>query len=92
MSNPIKLSPEELEELRKIQNTYQEKTFAFGQLYIEKLNLLEKEKEVISLEEKLKQDLVDAQKLEQGWMEKVSNKYGEGSLSLRDGTFTPNPK
>lgn len=89
MSNPIKLSPEELEELRKIQNTYQEKTFAFGQLYIEKLNLLEKEKEVISLEEKLKQDLIDTQKLEQGWMEKISTKYGEGNLSLKDGTFTP---
>lgn len=89
MPEPIKLSQEELEELKSIQSLYQEKTFSFGQLYIDKLNLTEREKEIFALEAKLKQELIDAQKSEQSWIDKISSKYGEGSLSLVTGTFTP---
>jgi hypothetical protein len=92
MSDTIKLTQDELDELKNIQNSYQDKTFAFGQLYIEKLNLNEKEKEIETMEDKLKQGLIDTQKLEQSWMEKITSKYGEGNLSLKDGTFTPAKK
>lgn len=89
MAEPIKLTEDELGELKNIQNTYQEKTFSFGQLYIDKLNIIEKQKEIESIESKLKQDLVDTQRKEQDWIEKISNKYGDGNLSLKDGTFIP---
>jgi len=89
MKETIKLTTEELSELGKIQSVYQEKTFAFGQLYIEKLNLQERQKEVEVAEGKLKQDLVTNQKAEQSWVDKITTKYGEGNLNLKDGTFTP---
>jgi hypothetical protein len=89
MAEPIKLTQEELDELKSIQTTYQEKTFAFGQLYIDKLNINEKIKQLEEIESKLTKDLVDAQKKEQEWIDKISSKYGEGNLSLKDGTFTP---
>ena len=81
-----------LNELKDIQAKYQESTFAFGQLYIEKLNLKEREKEIETIESKIKQELLDAQKGEQAWIDKISTKYGDGNLSLKDGTFTPNAK
>ena len=92
MAIPIKLSEEELNELKLIQSTYQEKIYAFGQLYIDKLNLVEQQKEMEKVESQLKQDLNDNQKKEQNWMNDMSTKSGEGSLSLKDGTFTPNKK
>jgi hypothetical protein len=92
MSDTIKLTQEELDDLRKIQAIYQEKTFAFGQLYIEKLNLVERQKEIDTAETKLKSDMTAAQKDEQSWVSKITDKYGEGNLSLKDGTFTPTEK
>jgi hypothetical protein len=92
MAEPIKLSQEELEELRAIQTAYQEKTFSFGQLYIDKLNLVEKQKDIDMVEDKIKQELIDTQKKEQAWMDKVSTKYGDGNLSLSTGTFIPKEK
>jgi len=92
MAEPIKLTQEELDELRTIQTTYQEKTFSFGQLYIDKLNLVERQKDIDIAEDKIKQELIDTQKKEQAWMDKVSTKYGDGNLSLKDGTFTPTQK
>lgn len=89
MAEPIKLTDDELNELKGIQTTYQEKTYEFGQLYIDKLNVNEKIKQLDEIESKLTKDLVDAQKKEQEWIDKISNKYGEGNLSLKDGTFTP---
>lgn len=89
MSEPIKLTNDELNELKNIQNAYQEKTYAFGQLYIDKLNLAERQKDISNIEEKIKQDLIDIQKQEQSWIEKITTKYGEGNLSIKDGTFIP---
>ena len=92
MAEPIKLTPEELTELKNIQTAYQEKTFAFGQLYIEKLNYEERGKTLKEAEDKIKQELIDTQKTEQTWVEKITTKYGDGNLSLKDGTFTPTEK
>jgi hypothetical protein len=92
MADTIKLTVDELGELRSIQTSYQEKTYSFGQLYIDKLNIDEKQKEVDSAEVKLKQELLDVQQREQQWMTKISEKYGEGNLSLKDGTFTKTVK
>lgn len=92
MSESIKLTQEELTELKNIQVLYQEKTYSFGQLYIDRLNLTERQKEVDKNEEKIKQELIDTQKKEQEWISKISSKYGEGNLSLASGTFTPNTK
>lgn len=89
MSNPIKLQESELQSLQAIQSRYQEKVFQFGQFYLERIALDEKIKNLAESENKAKEDLAVIQQDEQKWMNDIANKYGDGNLSLKDGTFTP---
>ena len=88
----VAITQEELDELKKIQSGYQSSTFSFGELYLEKLNLDERSKQVLELEGKLKNEFVALQQAEKTWLNKITEKYGEGNLSLADGTFTPTKK
>lgn len=89
MSETIKLTEEEFKGVQEIQNKYNETVFKFGQFYLERLSLDEKIKQLIEREEKTKEELSLIQKEEQEWINKISSKYGDGSLSLKDGTFIP---
>ena len=92
MSEPIKFTQEELENLSKLQGKYQDNTFKFGQLYLDKLTLDEKFKQLTELESSLKSEFLQIQKEEETWLNNITSKYGEGSLSLKDGTFIPSKK
>jgi predicted nuclease with TOPRIM domain len=92
MSEPIKFTQEELDNLGKIQSKYQENTFRFGQLYLDKLSLDEKFKQLSESEASLKNNFLEIQKEEETWLNSITTKYGEGSLSLKDGTFIPTKK
>lgn len=92
MSEPIKFTQEELEGLSKIQAKYQENTFRFGQLYLDKLSLDERFKQLTESESSLKNNFLEIQKEEETWLSSITAKYGEGSLSLKDGTFIPAKK
>jgi len=61
MPDTLKFTDDEVNEIRFLQNKFQEKLLKFGQIQLE----------TIELEDKL------------------TNKYGEGSLNLKEGTFTP---
>lgn len=89
MSEPIKLKSEEIESLKKIQVKYQDKVFQFGQFYLERLALDEKIKQLADLETKTREEYVSIQKEEQDWVNKIAETYGDGNLSMSDGTFTP---
>jgi hypothetical protein len=89
MAENIKLKEEELQSLQSIQNRYQEKIFQFGQFYLERLNLDEKIKQLSDAENKAKEEFLLVQKDEQKWLNDISLKYGDGTLSLKDGTFIP---
>lgn len=92
MSDAIKFTQEELDALTAIQSKYQEITFKFGQLYLDKLTMDEKFKQLTELESSLKNSFVETQKEEETWLNSITQKYGEGSLSLKDGTFIPTKK
>ena len=92
MSEPIKFTQEELDGLGKIQSKYQENTYRFGQLYLDKLDLDEKFKQLTEAEASLKNNFLEIQKEEETWLNSITAKYGEGSLSLKDGTFIPTKK
>jgi hypothetical protein len=92
MSEPIKFTQEELDGLGKIQSKYQENTYRFGQLYLDKLDLDEKFKQLTEAEASLKNNFLEIQKEEETWLSSITAKYGEGSLSLKDGTFIPSKK
>ena len=92
MSDQIKLKLEELESMKKIQSKYQDKVFQFGQFYLERLALDEKIKQLADLETKTREEYVSIQKEEQDWVNKIAETYGDGNLSMLDGTFTPTVK
>jgi len=87
--NSIKLEESELLSLQTIQSRYQEKVFQFGQFYLERIALDEKIKNLADVENKAKEEFAVIQQDEQKWMNDIASKYGDGNLSLKDGTFTP---
>lgn len=89
MAEPIKLQETELQSLQTLQTRYQEKVVQFGQFYLERLALDEKIKNLAESENKAKEEFSVIQQDEQKWMNEIASRYGDGSLSLKDGTFTP---
>lgn len=89
MSEPTKFNPEELESLKSVQNKYQEITYKFGQLYINKIMLEEQDKDLKEHEEKMKSEFKSIKLEEDKWIDKITSKYGEGNLNIKDGTFIP---
>lgn len=92
MSQPIKFTQQELDSLKSIQLSFQENIMSFGQLYLDKMALDEKIKELSQFESNLRAKYEKIQKDEDEWLNAITTKYGEGSLNLKDGTFIPNPK
>lgn len=89
MAEPIKLQETELQALQTLQSRYQEKVFQFGQLYLDRIALDEKIKQLADAEQKVKTELSEVQQDEQRWMNDIATRYGDGTLSLKDGTFIP---
>lgn len=89
MAETIKLQESEMQALQAIQTRYQEKVFQFGQFYLERIALDEKIKNLADAENKAKDEFSVIQQDEQKWMNDIASKYGDGNLSLKDGTFTP---
>lgn len=83
MSETIKFTEEEIKELRDLQSEYQKVIYSWGQIQIEHKLLKVKEDEVESIYNSL------AQK-EKVLIDSLNQKYGNGTLNLENGTFTPN--
>lgn len=89
MSEPIKIAVEELTEIKLLQSKFQESIYKLGNLQIEKMELDRLVTEFVEKEKKLKDEWTSLQKLEQGLLDKIVQKYGEGNLNMTDGTFIP---
>ena len=89
MNNVIKFTNEEMESIKKLQQAYQEKVIVFGQLNIERISIEQAIKELNEAENKLREEYLQLQTDETKLLSDLSSKYGDGNLSLKDGTFTP---
>jgi len=89
MNNVIKFTNEEMESIKKLQESYQEKLIMFGQLNIERISIEQAIKELNETENKLREEYLQLQSDENKLISNLSSKYGDGSLSLKDGTFKP---
>lgn len=87
--NAIKFTEQELAEIRMLQSKFQEKVFDFGKFRIERMHLLKLVKELETREAKAEEEYMNLQSMENTLLEKLTAKYGEGSLNLEDGTFIP---
>jgi hypothetical protein len=89
MSDPIKITTEELSEFNKLKESIQRNIFEFGELYLEKMELDSLYKTLSDKETNLRNKTESFKKQETELMNKILQKYGEGSLNIKDGIFTP---
>lgn len=76
------LTQEEIQSLKNIQN--------YQLFLVEQLGVLEYKIQILELEkQKLKQSIQKQLKEEEEIGEKLQQKYGEGSINLEKGEFTP---
>lgn len=90
MKDPINITPEELNEFNKLKDDIQRNIFEFGELYLEKMELDALYKSLSDKELKLRNKTEEFKKAETKLMTAILDKYGEGSLNISNGTFTPN--
>lgn len=81
-TSPHSFNEQELNELKELRNKLSQLTLQFGQVSISMLKLKE-------TKEQLKTQLSKLEKEETNIAKKLSDKYGEGSIDLGSGTFTP---
>ena len=75
-------SEQELNELKELRIKINNLTLQFGQISISITKLKSSKKE-------LESKLLDLEKEESNIAKKLSDKYGDGSINLESGTFTP---
>ena len=80
--NPQPFSEQELNQLKELRQKITTLTHQFGQLSISKYKLEQTEKGLLK-------QLSDLEKEESNIAKTLSSKYGEGSINLESGTFTP---
>jgi cell shape-determining protein MreC len=89
MSETLKFTDNEVAEVRFLQNKFQEKLIKFGQIQLETIELEDRLSLLKDEQTRMKNEYISLQRTEQELMDKLTVKYGEGSLNLKEGTFTP---
>ena len=87
MSETIKLSKEELEKIKEIQQKYFDLQTQLGQSAISKLRLAQQIESLNKHEESLSSQYSDIQNFEQDFMKQMTEKYGEGTLNPQTGEY-----
>ena len=86
----IKITENELAEVRMIQEKFQQKLYQLGQLLVQKKQIEMSAKNLSDQEAKTWEEWTNLQKMENELMDKLLQKYGEGSLDVLHGVFVSN--
>ena len=89
MSEQIKFTNEELEQIQSIQNEYNDVAVKFGQIEVQKILMTQQMETLEKSHEGLQSDYKKIQKTEKDLSEKLNEKYGTGTLDIKTGIFTP---
>ncbi len=87
MNEQIKMTEDELKEVRTLQDNYQRNIFQLGQNTLRRLEAKEMLKFVEDEEVRLSEEFKGLRKTENDLTELLLKKYGEGSLDLKAGVF-----
>ena len=82
MADPIKFTPEEIQEIQDLQQLYTTVVTQAGQVHLEEITLHERKKQVEANFEEVKRK-------EQEILSNLNTKYGQGSINIETGEFTP---
>ena len=89
MAKPIKFTEEELKDIQEIQNGYTDISGQFGQLKIQKILINQQMDRLGEVEENLEKSYTNVQNQETELSKKLNEKYGNGTLDIKTGLFTP---
>ena len=90
MAEEVKFTKDELKEVQDIQNNYVGVQNQFGKVSIARMRLQAQINALNETETKLGGDFSELQKKEQEFLNKVTEKYGQGTLDPQTGVFTAN--
>ena len=82
MAEPIKFTPEEIQEIQDLQQLYTTVVTQAGQVHLEEITLHERKGQVEA-------NFGEVKRKEQEILSNLNTKYGEGSINLETGEFTP---
>lgn len=80
--NSIKFTDEEMKEIKEIRESYERLTLSFGQLYLQK-------REIDAAERRINAELEQTESTEKTLLQKILQKYGEGTVDPNTGVFIP---
>lgn len=81
-SDVIKFTEEEMKEIKDIRESYERLTLSLGQLYLQK-------RELDNSERRINTELENTENAEKVVLQKILQKYGEGTVDPDTGVFTP---
>ena len=87
MSNNKKFTTEEIDEIKDLRDKNNNLISEMGGLELEKLLLEKRLDSVHEAKEKLEKDFILLQETEKNLVEKLNEKYGAGTVDLRNGEF-----
>ena len=85
-----KFTQEEMDKIKEVQSSYVGVQQGFGQLEVNRIRLEQQLDATQQASVELRDRFSEVQKEEQKFIEELNEKYGDGSLDLESGTFTPN--
>ena len=85
-----KFTSDEMDKIKEVQSSYVGVQQAFGQLEVNRIRLEQQLDATQQASVELRDRYSEVQKEEQKFIEELNEKYGDGSLDLESGTFTPN--
>ena len=85
-----KFTQKEMDRIKEIQSSYLGVQQAFGQLEVNRIRLEQQLDATQQASVELRDKFSEVQTNEQKLIEELNEKYGDGSLDLESGTFTPN--
>ena len=89
MKDPIKITQEEIKSTVDLQTEFQKSIVEFGNLYVEKMQVESMIKVITDKETALQEEWKKLQTKENELLQSFYKKYGNGSLDLKQGLFTP---
>ena len=89
MAKEVKFSDEEIKSLKELQQGYLTVQNKFGQVQIAKITLQKQAEELGKTEQEVSKEFSDLQEKEQGIVDQLTEKYGQGTLDPKSGVFTP---
>jgi len=92
MSNkPVKFSKDELSKVQEVQKEYNDIQDEFGRMSIARIRIQQELESIQKFEEDLRQRFLKNQDVDKKTLDKVTAKYGDGTLDPNSGVFTPAP-